>query len=61
MSEDKRLWRSPRLSDRELLLSIGQNLRHVYDATLREPLPEDIQALLEKISHSELKSVLKKG
>jgi hypothetical protein len=59
MSEDKPLLRGPRLSDRELLLSIGRNLQQVYGDTLREPLPEDIKALLEKISEAELKSVLK--
>jgi Anti-sigma factor NepR len=61
MSEDKRLWRGPRLSDRELLLSIGQNLQQVYGDTLREPLPEDIKALLEKISQAELEGALKNG
>jgi hypothetical protein len=61
MSEDKRLWRGPRLSDHELLLSISQNLQQVYGDALREPLPEDIKVLLEKISQAELKGVLKKG
>ena len=42
--------REKALSDRELLLSIGRNLQQVYGDTLREPLPQDIRALLEKIS-----------
>ena len=61
MSEEKRLWRGPRLSDRELLLSIGQNLQQVYGDALREPIPEDIKVLLEKSSQDELKGVLKNG
>ncbi len=61
MSEDKRLWRGPRLSDRELLLSIGQNLQQVYGDALREPLPEDIKVLLDKVRQAELKGVRKNG
>lgn len=59
-SEDKRLWRGPTLSDPELVLSIGQNLQQVYGDALREPLPEDIKVLLEKINQADLKDVRKK-
>jgi hypothetical protein len=56
MSEDKVLWRGPRLSDRELLLSIGRNLQQVYADTLRQPIPDDINALLRKIGQAERES-----
>jgi len=58
MSEDELHWRGPRLSDRELLLSIGRDLRRIYADTLRQPIPDDIEALLRKIGQAERESKL---
>jgi hypothetical protein len=53
VSETNLLWRGFRLSDRELLLAIGRSLRHVYADTLRQPVPQNINALLRKIGQAE--------
>ncbi|MBO1908927.1 hypothetical protein J4G37_29140 [Microvirga sp. 3-52] len=59
MNEEKGQWRHPRLSDRELLLCIGRDLRRLYEDTLRQSLPSDIEALLQKIEQAELERTVR--
>ena len=54
MSEETEPWRYPRLSDRDLLLCIGRDLKRLYAVTLQQPLPDDIEALLQRIEKAEL-------
>jgi len=42
-----------RLSDQQLLLWIGQDLQRLYADILKEPLPDDIEALLKRIGRME--------
>ncbi|WP_157934699.1 NepR family anti-sigma factor [Microvirga ossetica] len=60
MSEETEPWRYPRLSDRDLLLCIGRDLKRLYAVTLQQPLPDDIEALLQKIEKAELNRMLRK-
>ena len=60
MSEETEPWRYPRLSDRELLLCIGRDLKRLYAVTLQQPLPDDIEALLQRIEKAELERTLRK-
>lgn len=53
MSEETNHWRYPRLSDRELLRSIGRDMQQLYSDILRDPLPSDIEALVHKIEEAE--------
>jgi hypothetical protein len=46
-------------SDRDLLLTIGKDLRRLYADTLLQPLPQDIEALLLRIGRAELERQLK--
>ena len=55
MSEETEPWRYPRLSDRDLLLCIGRDLKRLYAVTLQQPLPDDIEALLQRIEKAELR------
>jgi hypothetical protein len=48
MSEEKGRWLPRRLSDPELLRSIGRDIQHLYYDILREPLPSKIEALVYK-------------
>jgi hypothetical protein len=59
MNEEKRWWQHPRLSDRDLLLCIGRDLKRIYEDTLRQSLPEDIEALLQKIEQAERERTLR--
>jgi Anti-sigma factor NepR len=59
MNEEKGQWRHPRLSDRDLLLCIGRDLRRLYEETLRQSLPSDIEALLQKIEQAELERTVR--
>ena len=58
MSEKTEHWRYPRLSDRDLLLCIGRDLKRIYEDTLRQSLPGDIEALLQKIEQAERERAL---
>ena len=49
MSEETGRWHYPRLSDRDLLVCIGRDLKRLYEDTLQQSLPSDIEALLQKI------------
>jgi hypothetical protein len=60
MNEEKGQWRHPRLSDRDLLLCIGRDLRRLYEDTLRQTVPDDIEALLQKIEQVERERTLRK-
>jgi hypothetical protein len=40
MNEEKGQWRHPRLSDRDLLLCIGRDLRRLYEDTLRQKIEQ---------------------
>lgn len=53
MSEETGRWRGPRLPDRDLLLCIGRDLKRVYEDTLRQTPPSDIEALLRKLEQAE--------
>jgi hypothetical protein len=46
-------WHNARLSDQQLLLWIGQDLQRLYADILKEPLPDDIEALLKRIGRVE--------
>jgi hypothetical protein len=59
MSEKTEHWRYPRLSDRDLLLCIGRDLKRVYEDTLRQSQPSDIEALLHKIEQTELERTVR--
>jgi len=59
MSQQTGCWRHPRPSDRDLLLHIGQGLKRLYEDTLRQALPSDIEALLQKIEQAELERTLR--
>jgi hypothetical protein len=59
MNEEKGQWRHPRLSDLDLLLCIGRDLRRLYEDTLRQSLPSDIEALLQKIEQAELERTVR--
>ena len=59
MSEKAEHWQYPRLSDRDLLLSIGRDLKQIYEDTLRQSLPSDIEALLQKIEQAELERTVR--
>lgn len=58
MSEKTEHWRYPLLSDRDLLLCIGRDLKRIYEDTLRQSLPGDIEALLQKIEQAERERAL---
>ena len=60
MSEETGRWQHPRASDRDLLLCIGRDLKRLYEDTLRQSLPSDIEALLQKIEQAERERVLRK-
>jgi hypothetical protein len=60
MNEEKGQWRHPRLSDRDLLLCIGRDLRRLYEDTLRQTVPDDIEVLLQKIEQVERERTLRK-
>ena len=59
MSEEAGRWRYPRPSDRDLLISIGRDLKRLYEDTLRQTLPSDIEALLQKIEQAERERTLR--
>ena len=59
MNEEKGQWRHPRLSDRDLLLCIGRDLKQIYEDTLRQSLPSDIEAVLQKIEQAELERTVR--
>jgi Anti-sigma factor NepR len=59
MSEETGCWRHPRPSDRDLLLRIGRDLKQIYEDTLQQALPSDIEALLQKIEQAELERTLR--
>jgi hypothetical protein len=60
MNKEKGQWRHPRLSDRDLLLCIGRDLRRLYEDTLRQTVPDDIEVLLQKIEQVERERTLRK-
>ena len=60
MSEETRRWQHPRPSDRDLLLCIGRDLKRLYEDTLRQSLPSDVETLLQKIEQAERERVLRK-
>jgi hypothetical protein len=60
MIEEKGQWHHPRLSDRDLLLCIGRDLKRIYEDTLRQSLPSDIEAVLQKIEQAERERTLRK-
>ena len=45
----------PRLSDAELLDEIGRALRSVYSELLREPIPERLATIIERLETRSLK------
>ena len=55
MSEETGQWQHPRISNRDLLLCIGRDLKRLYEDTLQQSLPSDIGALLQKIEQAERK------
>jgi hypothetical protein len=59
MNEEKGKWHHPRLSDRDLLLCIGRDLKQIYEDTLRQSLPRDIEAVLQKIEQAELERAVR--
>ena len=59
MSEKTEDWRYPRLTDRDLLLCIGRDLKQIYEDTLRQSLPSDIEAVLQKIEQAELERTVR--
>ena len=59
MSEEIRRWEHPRPSDRDLLLCIGRDLKRLYEDTLRQSLPSDVGALLQKIEQAERERTLR--
>jgi hypothetical protein len=59
MSEETGCWRHPCPSDRDLLLRIGRDLKQIYEDTLRQTLPSDIEALLQKIEQAERERTLR--
>jgi hypothetical protein len=59
MNEEKGQWHHPRLSDRDLLLCIGRDLKQIYEDTLRQSLPRDIEAVLQKIEQAELERAVR--
>ncbi|MFL4997145.1 MAG: hypothetical protein ACJ8CG_02440 [Microvirga sp.] len=59
MNEEKGKWHHPRLSDRDLLLCIGRDLKQIYEDTLRQSLPSDIEAVLQKIEQAELERTVR--
>ena len=59
MNEEKGKWHHPRLSDRDLLLCIGRDLKQIYEDTLRQSLPSDIVAVLQKIEQAELERTVR--
>jgi hypothetical protein len=60
MNEEKGPWHHARLSDRDLLLCIGRDLKRIYENTLRQALPSDIEVLLQKIEQVERERTLRK-
>ncbi|GEO18508.1 NepR family anti-sigma factor [Microvirga aerophila] len=60
MNEEKGPSHHPHLSDRDLLLCIGRDLKRIYEDTLRQSLPSDIEALLQKIEQAERERTLRK-
>jgi hypothetical protein len=54
LSEKTEHWHYPCLSDRDLLLCIGRDLKKIYEDTLRQSLPDDVEALLQKIEQADL-------
>ena len=60
MSEETGQWQYPRPSDRDLLLCIGRDLKRLYEDTLQQSIPSDIEALLQKIEQAERERVLRK-
>jgi hypothetical protein len=59
MNEEKGKWHHPRFSDRDLLLCIGRDLKQIYEDTLRQSLPSDIEAVLQKIEQAELERTVR--
>jgi len=52
-ASDRRL--HPRPSDAELLAEIGGALRRVYSELLREPIPEHLATIIERLGTRSLK------
>jgi hypothetical protein len=59
LSEKTEHWRYPRPSNRDLLLCIGRDLKQIYEDTLRQSLPSDIEAVLQKIEQAELERTVR--
>ena len=59
MSEETGRWQHPRPSDHDLLVSIGRDLKRLYENTLQQSLPSDIGALLHKIEQAERERTLR--
>jgi hypothetical protein len=59
MSEETGQWQYPRPSDHDLLVSIGRDLKRLYEDTLQQSLPSDIGALLQKIEQAERERTLR--
>ncbi|HZA92735.1 MAG TPA: hypothetical protein VE420_08935 [Gemmatimonadales bacterium] len=60
MSEETGQWQYPRPSDHDLLVGIGRDLKRLYEDTLQQSPPSDIEALLQKIEQAERERVLRK-
>jgi hypothetical protein len=59
MSEETGRWHNPRPSGHDLLLCIGRDLKRLYEDTLQQSLPSDIEAVLQKIEQAERERVLR--
>ena len=60
MSEETGQWKHPRPSDRDLLLCIGRDLKRLYEDTLQQSLPSEVETLLQKIEQAERERTLRK-
>jgi hypothetical protein len=60
MSEETGQWKHPRPSDRDLLLCIGRDLKRLYEDTLRQSHPSEVETLLQKIEQAERERTLRK-
>jgi hypothetical protein len=59
MSEETGRWQYSRPSDHDLLLCIGRDLKRLYEDTLQQSLPSDIETLLQKIEQAEREGTLR--
>jgi hypothetical protein len=50
MSEETGRWQYPRPSDHDLLLCIGRDLKRLYEDTLQQSLPSDIEPCCRRSS-----------